>query len=344
IQEGNILHCFDWKMQDVKSELANIAAAGFGAVQLSPLQRTVSGSDTWYDAYRPYDFAFKQSVFGSADDLKALCVEADKYGVKVVVDVVFNHVDSKGYHDSWWDSSGRTRSEGDIDYNSRYSITHGQLGGAGGYPDCNSESADVAARAKEYVEFLKGCGVDGIRFDAAKHVGLPSEGCSFWSTVTSVSGLYYYGEILDNPGGDRNTLMKEYANYMSVTDNGYGDNTRENGGVPTGGYAGWGAGIISQDRCVYWGESHDTYANDGGASKYDSQDVVDRAYAIVACRKSETALYLSRPATTDGGSMKCGQKGSTHFTSKCVAEVNKFRNAMVGKADYYTVSGGVACV
>lgn len=341
IQEGNILHCFDWTMSDVKSELANIAAAGFGAVQLSPLQRAVGTTWTWYDAYRPYDFKFTDSAFGTASDLKALCSAADQYGIKVIVDVVFNHVDSKGYHDTWWDSNGRTRYDGDINYGSRYSVTHGQLGGASGYPDVNSEDSEVAARAKAYIEELKSYGVDGIRFDAAKHIALPSEGCNFWSTVCSVSGMYYYGEILDSPGSD--ALMKEYTRYMSVTDNGYGDGARNAGGTPSS-YAGWGSGTISQDKCVYWGESHDTYANNNGASKYVSQDVVDRAYAIVACRKSETALYLSRPSSTEGTSIKCGQKGSTHYTEKCVAEVNKFRNAMVGKADYYTVSNGVACV
>lgn len=43
IQEGNILHCFDWTMAEVKAELPAIAEAGFGAVQLSPLQRPDAG-------------------------------------------------------------------------------------------------------------------------------------------------------------------------------------------------------------------------------------------------------------------------------------------------------------
>lgn len=341
IQDGNILHCFDWKMTDVTSEMANIAASGFGAVQISPLQRAVSASDAWSDAYRPYDFTFKQSVLGTQADLTNLCAEADKYGVKVIVDVVFNHVDNSGYHDTWWDSNSRLRSTTTgCDYNSRTSITHDRMGD---YPEVNSESSEVAERAKAYIEFLKGCGVDGIRFDAAKHIALPSEGCNFWSTVTSVSGLYYYGEILDNPGGsNKDALMTEYTTLMSVTDNGYGNGARNAGGIPTS-FAGWGASsIVSQDKLIYWGESHDTYANTNGESQNVSQEVVDRAYAIVACRKGEAALYLSRPGSTSN--IKCGQKGSTHFMEKCVYEVNKFRNAMVGKADYYTVSNGVACV
>lgn len=340
IQEGNILHCFNWTLTDVKNELASIADAGFGAVQLSPLQRAVQTGWNWSDAYRPYDFKFISSAFGTAEELKSLCAEAEKYGVKVIVDVVFNHVDGTTYHDSWWNSNNRLRYNGGINYGDRYSITHGQLGD---YPDVNSEDSEVAARAKAYIEELKGYGVKGIRFDAAKHVGLPSEGCAFWSTVCSVPDMYYYGEILDNPGGNGDALMKEYTNYMSVTDNGYSDGARNAGGTPSG-YAGWAAGTISDSKVVYWGESHDTYSNSDGASKYTSQDVVDRAYAIVACRNNATALYLSRPSASAFSDIKVAVKGSTHYTDKSIAEVNKFRNAMVGKADYYSCSSGVASV
>ena len=82
IQQGNILHCFNWPINTVKAELPNIAAAGFGSVQLSPLQRPdVKGGYAWHDLYRPYDLAFKASQgMGSEQDLKSLCDEAAKYG------------------------------------------------------------------------------------------------------------------------------------------------------------------------------------------------------------------------------------------------------------------------
>ena len=349
IQEGNILHCFNWKLSDVKAELPNIAAAGFGSVQVSPLQRNASVGSTWADAYRPYDFKFIAGGLGTAQDLKDLCQAAEGYGIKVIVDVVANHVDGwKGggdltkYHDPWWNSNGRLRWNGAVDYGNRYSITHNMMGGGDSYPDVNSEDAEVQARAKAYIEELKSYGVKGIRWDAAKHIALPSESCDFWKTVTSVAGMYHYGEILDNPGGGNN-LMKEYTTYMSVTDNGYGDGARNNDGVP-GGHAGWAASTIADTKVVYWGESHDTYANNGGASKYTSQEQIDRAYAIVACRKGATALYLSRPSATNFNDIKIGAKGSTHFTAKSVAEVNKFRNVMVGRADYFSNGGNVASV
>ncbi|MGN0000262.1 MAG: alpha-amylase family glycosyl hydrolase [Marinilabiliaceae bacterium] len=350
IQKGNILHCFDWTMNDVKDALPQIAEAGFGAVQLSPLQRNVTSSSTWYDAYRPFDFAFVSSCFGTEQNLKDLCSAANALGIKVIVDVVFNHVDGSSsnktsYHNDWWNSNNRLRWNGDVDYSSRESITQNQMGGGSGYPDVNSEDSEVAARAKAYVEWLKACGVKGIRFDAAKHVALPSENCNFWKEVCSVEGIYYYGEVLDNPGGsNKDALMMEYTEYMSVTDNSYGDNARNKGGVPTKSQ-GWGIdNYVDQTKLVYWAESHDTYCNDGGSSKNVSVDIIDRTYAMVACRNNENALYFSRPSSTSSSSIKCGSKGSTHFTSTEVAEVNKFRNAMVGKADFYTTSGTVGCV
>ena len=94
---------------------------------------------------------------------------------------------------------------------------------------------------------------------------------------------------------------------------------------------------------VYWGESHDTYCNQGGESVGVSQDIIDRAYAVAASHNRIPALYFSRPIGRGVGA-KVPQKGSMHFTSKCVAEVNKFHNAMNGKPDYYSANGSVASI
>lgn len=70
IQDGNILHCFNWPIKEIKAELANIAAAGFGSIQISPCQRgDVSVGSPWHDLYRPYDLAFKSSGYCSEADL-----------------------------------------------------------------------------------------------------------------------------------------------------------------------------------------------------------------------------------------------------------------------------------
>lgn len=347
IQDSNILHCFDWTFNDIKNELPAIAEAGFGAIQVSPVQGNALSNAEWFYAYMPYDFAFKANGNGTRQQLKTLCEEAEKYGIKIIVDVVANHINqASNYHDSWWDSNGRIRWEGNVKYDNRYSITHGQLGE---YGDVNSEDAQVQARAVAFLEDLKSLGVKGIRWDAAKHIGLPSESCNFWSKMAAVAGLWQYGEILDGPGGNKYNLLKEYTKYIGVTDTEYSQWTRRqvnSGQVPTGGGS-WSVNGVASNKIVLWAESHDDYSNNGQYGENTSsmpQDRMDRAYAITACRNNETALYFSRPAKTSRNEIRMGQKGSTHFKSKEIAEVNKFRNAMVGKADYYTQSNGVACI
>ena len=341
IQEGTILHCFDWPVADVRKALPDIAAAGFGAVQISPVQRPDARSgEYWHALYRPYDLAFKASSYCSETDLCDLCTDAHTYGIKVIVDVVANHVDkTAGYHDTWWDSNGRVRFNGGINYGDRYSITHGQLGD---YGDINSEDSEVIARAKSFIQALRDMGVDGIRWDAAKHIGLPSEGCNFWSEVTSIEGMYHYGEILNEPGPN-SSIITEYAKYMSVTDNRYSNYAaKDNGGVPNNAAGEWiNNQHLSPSKVVYWAESHDTYSNDEW-SQSRSQDVIDRAYAAYAARQGVTVLYFSRPNTTGFGNIKVG-KGSTHFTATEVAAVNRFHNIMGSRRDAFQ-SDGNKCV
>lgn len=346
IQDGNILHCFNWSVNDVRNNLRYIAESGFGAVQLSPLQRrNVMSNHVWSDVYRPYDYAFfETSALGTEADLTALCQEARQYGIKVIVDVVANHVDkASGYHDPWWDSSGDyVRSKGgnaNINYNSRYSITHDRLGD---YYEINSENKQVIARAKAYVQWLRDHGVSGIRWDAAKHIGLPSEGCDFWKEMASVDGMFHYGEILGVPGpSDYKALMEEYAQYMSVTDSRYSDEAAEsNGGIPARKNGEW-APLLGAGKLIYWGETHDTYSNTpdyGGWSSSKDQATVDRAYAAVACRDGAAALYLSRPLASGYSNIRV-TKGSDHYReSAAIREVNRFRNIMNGRSEFFSLS------
>ena len=92
VQDGVILHCFDWTYQQIIDELPDIAKAGFSSVQTSPAQLAVKGNSIWYYLYQPNCFAVGDSGLGSEADLKRLCTEADKYGIKVIVDVVANHL------------------------------------------------------------------------------------------------------------------------------------------------------------------------------------------------------------------------------------------------------------
>lgn len=344
IQEGVILHCFDWKYTDITANLPNIAAAGFTAVQTSPAQTNYDGPTSWNTLYRPRDTEIGPNTLGTKADLATLCAEAHKLGIKVIVDVVANHTDGilKWVADFWKNTDLYHTHGGNINWGDRWQVTHGEIG----MKDLKTEDPRVQQKFKAYIQALKAIGVDGCRFDAAKHIGLPSEGDGFWPAIIDKE-MFNYGEILENTGGDDSKLLPEYMQYMSVTDSRYGtDNVL--GAAKNGQATKYGGGnysfTYSTDKLIYWGESHDTYCNNEGHSVGVSQEVVDRAYAVAASHNNIPALYFSRPVGTDGLGAQAGAMGSTHYTSKSVAEVNKFHNAMAGKGDYYTAAGSVASI
>ena len=364
-QDGNILQCFNWTLSQIKAELPNIAAAGFTSVQTSPLQPH-DGRNQWYWLYQPTNFTIGNEL-GSYSDLQALCTEADKYGVKIIVDVVSNHVagsdngnlansvDSvfKNNKSAYFHNLGSSNNAGD-----RYSTTQKNWG----MPDLKSENTNIQNMVYNMVVSLKNAGVDGIRWDAAKHIALPSENCGFWSKMAQID-MYQYGEILGKPADsgtdtDNTAWINEYADYIGVSDTVYSaaltSAVRDNTTYKTTGI--WSKKGVDAGKIVNWAESHDSYANEvsaGGWTKNLDQGVIDKAYAFLAARANSQTLYLSRPSEKQHQSIYYGRKGSTHFTAKEVAEVNKFHNAMVGKEEkvlggstYYAVlrNGGAVIV
>ena len=223
-------------------------------------------------------------------------------------------------------------------WNDRHQVTFGMIG----MWDLDTNNPTVQAIIKQYIQDLKACGVDGIRWDAIKHIGLPSEGDSFMKNVVDQE-MYNYGEILDGTGGNDKTLFPEYQTYMSITDNGYGNGFANSfaGGSINESVGNFNQRKAKTEKLVYWGESHDTYANDGGESKNKSQNVIDRAYAVVAGNNGATALYFSRPAQKAKNDIKFGDKGSVHFKDAEVAQVNYMHNVCAGEPNYYVKGNGV---
>lgn len=337
IQDGVILHCFDWTLADIQEEIPNIAKAGFTAVQTSPVHERAGKGSVWYDVYRPYDYKIGNGL-GSEADLKALCAEAHEYGVKVIVDVVANHTDYSNVADRLKDQSLYHEPFDVGNWNDRYQVTHGKIG----MWDLDTNNSTVQSIIRQFIQDLKACGVDGIRWDAIKHIGLPSEGDSFMQNVVDQE-MYNHGEILDGTGGNDNILFPEYQTYMSITDNGYGNGFANSfaGGSINESVGNFNQRKAKTEKLVYWGESHDTYANDGGESKNKSQNVIDRAYAVVAGNNGATALYFSRPFQKNKGAIRFGDKGSVHFKDAEVAQVNHMHNVCAGEPNYYVKGNGV---
>ena len=365
IQEGTILHCFTWKYRDIKAELPSIAEAGFTSIQVSPAQNSFYEYYPWYIVYQPFGLKFfdptgmtteggfymdrnavNPSQFNTRAELEELCAEAEKYGINIIMDVVANHLAKEILiltgdelaKDEYWHPDKQISN-----YNRRSSITNGSLSGL---KDLNTENEYVQKLALEYCLDLKSMGVDGIRWDAAKHIALPSEGSDFWKVVTD-NGLYNYGEILGGPvdNKDHDELMAEYTQYMSVTDSDYGNNVSMSfvyKKCPSSD-GNWTKRGVTADKLVYWSESHDTFSNGQPGSCDASQDIIDRGYAIVAARADATSLYFSRPDSIIKSEICEGDKGSMHYVAPEVSAVNHFHNAMIGKQDCYA-SNEKCCV
>ena len=105
-KDGAILHAFCWSFNTIKANMADIANAGYSTVQTSPANTIndshpnmkIVGSDVangtdgmWWWHYQPTDWKIGNYQLGTREEFKTMCAEAEKYGVKIIVDVLPNH-------------------------------------------------------------------------------------------------------------------------------------------------------------------------------------------------------------------------------------------------------------
>lgn len=377
VGDGVMLHAFNWSYNTIKENLPAIAAAGYTTVQTSPVQQpkdySTSGDVTgqWWKLYQPISFHIaEQSWLGTKDDLKSLCDEADKYGIKIICDIVSNHIanadetrpDSvsnqvKKYEPEFYKKRRTyTRTyKGDANDSSVQAVVQGHVSKC---PDLVTNDTAVQGYIINLLKECIDCGVDGFRFDAAKHIETEDDGeyaSDYWKNITTSASSYYtqktgddlyiYGEILNNCGADRS--YSSYTKYINVTDNRTGDAVLYNvtkGKASTATNAKYKSGVAASN-VVLWAESHDTYEGNSGSSGYsNTADVSDenvvKAWAIVASRKDSTALFFARPGTALMG----GVSTDTTYKSTAVSEINKFHNLFVGQSEKLGSSGDIAYV
>lgn len=377
VGDGVMLHAFNWSYNTIKENLPAIAAAGYTTVQTSPVQQpkdySTSGDVTgqWWKLYQPISFHIaEQSWLGTKDDLKSLCDEADKYGIKIICDIVSNHIanadetrpDSvsnqvKKYEPEFYKKRRTyTRTyKGDANDSSVQAVVQGHVSKC---PDLVTNDTAVQTYIINLLKECIDCGVDGFRFDAAKHIETEDDGeyaSDYWKNITSSASSYYtqktgddlyiYGEILNNCGADRS--YSSYTKYINVTDNRTGDAVLYNvtrGKASTATNATYKSGVAASNA-VLWAESHDTYEGSSGSSGFsNTADVSDenvvKAWAIVASRKDSTALFFARPGTALMG----GVSTDTTYKSTAVSEINKFHNLFVGQSEKLGSSGDIAYV
>ena len=366
VQDGVILHCWDWSFNNIKEQMPQIAAAGYSAVQTSPIQEAKEATKgktngDWWVLYQPKSFYIDNtgnSALGTKDEFIAMCDEAHKYGIKVIVDVVANHLGNQTSGNisnavasdikddpTCWHTTGMISIS---DYSNRNQVTQYSLGGL---PDLNTESPKIQGYVLDYLKECIDAGADGFRFDAAKHIGVSEENESytFWeNTLEKVKvyakesrgiDIYAYGEILH---GTEGPAISAYTKYMSVTENASSDNIRHN--IAAGNAAGAASSYYSKgasaDKLVMWAESHDTYSNDSRESTNISDSDIKKTWAMVASRANASALYFVRTNGWRAGNM--GDICTWDWKSKEVIAVNQFHNFFHGESEYLASSGSIA--
>jgi glycosidase len=209
---------------------------GVSALWLSPIHPAAS-----YHGYDVTDYLGVDPRLGTLADFDRLVAEAHKRGIRIVLDLVFNHSsDSHPWFKAMLKDPAGT-------YGAYYvkkdpKVSYGQ-GGMGtwctrrdakgdpvnyfaafweGMPDLNADNPAVLAEFKNILKFWLGHGVDGFRFDAAKHVfdtnELPQGSSSlarnkaFWADLRTYArgikpDVWFLGEVIS----DAATELRAYG-------------------------------------------------------------------------------------------------------------------------------------
>ncbi len=370
MSEGATLHTFEWSFKTIENAIPAIAEAGFTSVQTEPVSAIHAGSNgrrftkNWYYAYQPTDTTVGNWIVGSESDLRSLCRTAHSYGVRIIVDVVANHMTSDtGAIAARWKNSGYYHhdcNDGNVsDWNNRYQVTHCKLLGL---QDLNTDgNRAVGDMMADFLRRLVDDGVDGFRFDAAKHIELPGEynNSSYWTRILANGAQYQYGEILHD-GISRDA---DYARLFSSSDKAGGGITASSYGfklrgalnsrtLDAGSLSSWDSAGVQASNLTSWVESHDNYSNDSRESTGMSQWQMTMGWGVIGSRAGTMSLYFDRPAGSGGSSpqfseqTQLGDAGSDSWKDPQVSAVNHFRNAMDNEdaAEYLRNCGPKSCL
>lgn len=220
-----ILSLFDCNLDNIIWYLPEIKRQGFDAIQISPLQNTKDDSSKeWWMLYQPLNFNLGNRI-GNSESLKRLCDEARKYGIVIIADAVINHLASTNNTGSLdphplcdpeiLANADSFKIKRNVDnWDDRYQVTNYCMSLPGLNPKSRLIQRKVIDMLNEYIRL----GVSGFRFDAAKSIALPEEGCDFFPNITFNLNSWVaviYGEVLF---ADRE-LINKYARYMKVLTN-----------------------------------------------------------------------------------------------------------------------------
>lgn len=206
---GAVVHLRRWRWVDIAANMQAIRDAGYTAILISPHTATCGGG--FSDGYDPSDFTSFTSRFGTGAELGSMIQTAHNFGVQVYADMVLNHMCATNYSYPRFGWNDFHHNGGISDWNNQWQVENGDLFGLN---DLAHESGYVRSELFNFVVATNNLGMDGYRWDAAKHVPI-----WFWRdhVVNNVNGWgkFNFGEVYS---ADRNYVQPYVDTGMAVTD------------------------------------------------------------------------------------------------------------------------------
>ncbi len=224
----------------LRSRLPHIAQLGVDAIWINPWYPSPM-KDAGYDVS---DYRAIEPAFGTLADAEAAIGEAHDLGLRVLLDIVPNHVSDQH---PWFraaltaapgspertrfifrDGRGRDGDQPPNDWTSnfggsawkRVTEADGRAGQwylhlfAAEQPDLDWSNPEVGADFEQTIRFWFDLGVDGFRIDVAhglvKAAGLPDLGSTIWPPPTA--------ERVDHPHWDRDGIHEIYRRWRGLAD------------------------------------------------------------------------------------------------------------------------------
>ncbi|MBI3712826.1 MAG: alpha amylase C-terminal domain-containing protein [Burkholderiales bacterium] len=216
---------FHWKWNDVAKECTNwLGPRGVGGVQISPPTAAQNGAN-WYDIYQPVDYTSFVSKMGNATEFQSMINTCHAAGVRVYADIVVNHLSAAtgtATNGASFNATTLTYPRFSAnDFHANCTIQDADYGTPGnrnsvtscrlvGLPDLNTGSSYVQTEVKNYLTTLINMGVDGFRFDAAKHIAqadLAAIVSGITHTTKAAEALWVTQEIITDGNVDRNSYL-----------------------------------------------------------------------------------------------------------------------------------------
>jgi alpha-amylase len=195
-------HGGDW--QGIIDKLDYIKDLGFTTIWISPL---VANQIRGYHGYWAIDFYKPNQNFGNMGKIKELVTTAHAKGIKVIADLVVNHVSPMHpwYNDpqyaNWFHQRGAI-----INWNDQQEIEEGRLANL---PDLDQSNPEVKRYLIDMAKWwIRETGIDGYRLDTVRHVSK-----SFWKEFVAAikqeyPNFFFIGEVFDG----RTSYVADYQN------------------------------------------------------------------------------------------------------------------------------------